>query len=92
MQDVRDGSTAEVDLGYIKIKFQSGPIKENGVNGCQVKDVIGVLVGRLRGFQRGPFPCDENNMAIEALELARYHLGRRTKDREARGVEGEDKP
>ena len=32
------------------ICFQNGPIKENGVNGCQNEDLIAVVIDRLQQF------------------------------------------
>lgn len=75
---------------YIYIKFQEGPIKENGVNGVQVEDVINVLVNRLDGFQKGGFPCRENALAITKLEEARLWLNERTRKREEQNVEGKN--
>lgn len=73
---------------YIEIKFQDGPIGENGENGCQIEDVIDVLVQRLEGFQSGEFRSRENALAITKLEEARLWLNERTRKRVARGVEG----
>lgn len=75
---------------YINIKFQEGPIKENGVNGCQIEDVIDVLVERLQGFQAGEFRCRENALAITKLEEARLWLDERTRKRLKQGVEGKN--
>jgi hypothetical protein len=73
---------------YIDITFQDGPIKEVGVNGCQIEDVIEVLVERLRGFQSGDYRCRENALAITHLEDAQNWLNRRTSARTKQGVEG----
>jgi len=90
-QDGRDGSAAHIiKEGFIDIKFQSGPVKENGKNGCQIEDVIRVLVDRLQGFQAGRFRCEENNTAIVHMQSALRALQSRTRDRISRGVEGKD--
>jgi hypothetical protein len=73
---------------YIQVQFQNGPIQEFGANGCQVEDVIQVCIDRLRGFQKGPFPCVENAAAIASLEEALATLNERTRKRRAQGVEG----
>ncbi|MCU5706132.1 hypothetical protein OCF67_18295 [Bacillus wiedmannii] len=73
---------------YIKIKFQEGPIQENGVNGAQIEEVIQVLHDRLQGFQNGGFPCNENTMAMHHLKRAKKWLDERTAKRKAQGVEG----
>lgn len=75
---------------YISIKFQEGPVKEAGVNGAQIEDVIDILVERLRGFQNGGFPCRENALAITKLEEARLWLNERTRKRQEQGVEGKN--
>lgn len=73
---------------YINIKFQEGAIVDNGVNGCQIEDVIDTLVERLNGFQKGNFACRENALAITKLEEARMWLTERTRKRKEQGVEG----
>ena len=83
------GSREEV---VIRIKFQCGPIGEVGVNGCSIEDVIDVLVARLDGFQRGPFKCPENKMALNMLLGARGWLQERTLLRQTQGVEGTNAP
>ena len=73
---------------YVVFKFQEGPVKEAGVNGCQVEDVIAVLIDRLRSLNVPPYNTRETSLAITALEEADNWLHRRTRDRIARGVEG----
>ncbi|MCT1383516.1 hypothetical protein [Bacillus sp. p3-SID196] len=77
-----------MDNSYIDIKFQEGPIQENGVNGAQIEEVIQVLHDRLQGFQNGGFPCNENTMAMHHLKRAKKWLDERTAKRKAQGVEG----
>ena len=72
----------------IRIKFQLGPIQEVGINGCSIEDVIDVLVARLEGFQKGPFKCRENALAITKMEEAKLWLLYRTQKRQAQCVEG----
>lgn len=72
----------------IDITFQCGPLKEVGVNGCSIEDVIDVLVARLEGFQHGQFACAENFQAISALKVAKFWLLERTAKRQQQGVEG----
>lgn len=77
--------------GYIScqsIKFQNGPIKEAGVNGVHNEDLICIVMDRLAGFQQGDYACRANEDAIEFLGEALECLLKRTKEREARGVEG----
>jgi len=73
---------------YIKVKFQEGPIKEAGVNGCQVDDVILFLTRRLKELNQPPHQCIENTQAIQHLFGAFNALDRRTSGRVTRGVEG----
>ena len=89
-QEYRDGSPAFIEQEHIKIKFQLGPVKEFGDNGCQIDDIVHILIDRLEGFQRGQFACEENTHAIAGLKQAIYWLKCRTYDREHRGVEGKN--
>lgn len=70
------------------LHFQNGPIKEAGVNGLTHEALLAVLIDRLEGFQSGQYKHPSNQMAKEHLELAMECLQARTKEREARGVEG----
>lgn len=85
-------ATGEDLLQVIDIRFQAGPLTQVGANGCQIEDVIDVLVERLQGFQRGPFRCRENEMAIVKLQEARLWLSFRNWIRQAQGVEGKTLP
>jgi hypothetical protein len=71
-----------------EIKWQLGPVAEVGINGTTIEDVIEACIERLRGFQRGPFACRENALAITDLESARNWLLQRTRARQEQGVEG----
>ena len=78
------------DLNQITFKIQDGPIGENGVNGCQVDDVIQTVRTMIHGLNK-KHPCRENACAITKLDEAMMWLDKRTKDREVRGVEGTNK-
>ena len=71
----------------ISFNIQSDPIKEVGVNGCQVDTLIHAAKLILEGLN-AKFPSEYNEMAINKLDMAIRHLEQRTKDREARNVEG----
>jgi hypothetical protein len=71
-----------------KISFQNGPVHEAGVNGITQEVLIAICVDRLRSFQAGNFPCDENAQALHHLLAALEALKSRTRDRVSRGVEG----
>jgi len=83
------------DDQYLKdvqiINFQSGPIKESGVNGVMNEDLIAMVIDRLEHFQQSEFRCRENSLAITKLEESLHWLGYRTNKREKRGVEGTHK-
>ncbi len=72
----------------ITLPFQTGPIREVGVNGITHEALLAVLIDRLEGFQRGKFACDANERALRGLIAARDALLDRTRERAARGVEG----
>lgn len=87
----------------ISIDWQDGPLNVDGErherNGAFVEDVIGAAIERLTAYQEGPvrggqgkFRCRENALAITKLEEALHWLQHRTRDREARGVEGTHEP
>lgn len=73
---------------FIDIKWQEGPVKEVGVNGCQIEDVLEVAAARLRELNVPPHNSRLNSLAITDIESAQNWLNRRTAEREARGVEG----
>ena len=73
---------------YADVKFQKGPVKENGVNGYFQEDLIAIVIDRLQCFQAGDYACMENGEALKKLYEALHWLNHRTADRQARGVEG----
>ena len=76
---------------FIDVKFQNGPIKEHGVNGCQVDEVLQLCVEKLQEFNRR-LPCRETSLAITKVEEALHWLDHRTRRRLAEGVEGTESP
>lgn len=72
----------------VDVRFQDGPIKENGINGITHESLLAILIDRLEGFQRGPFACRENEVSLSLLRSAMGNLHHRTKVRAERGVEG----
>ena len=87
-----EGTFIEVndDCNAITFKIQNGPIKENGVNGCQVDTLIEaarIMIEKLNE----QYPCMENGQAGVHLESALRWLSIRKADRERRGVEGFNK-
>lgn len=75
------------DINTISFRIQDGPIKEKGVNGCQVDTLILTALYMIEGLNE-KHPCRENAIAITKLEEALHRLDDRKKDRELRGVEG----
>lgn len=78
-----DGSENGLD-----VRFQNGPIAENGVNGVTQEVLLAIVIDRLRCFQAGPFACRENAIALTKTEEALHWLQSRTRERMARNVEG----
>ena len=66
---------------------QGGPIKEVGVNGCQIDDIIEFAKDVITVFNQR-FPCRENSMIITKLDEALLWSMKRKADRDKRGVEG----
>lgn len=75
------------DVNSISFTLQNGPVKENGVNGCEVNTLIKAAIIIIDGLNQ-KFPCEENSLCILKLADALQHLDDRKKDREFRGVEG----
>lgn len=76
---------------FARISFQNGPIAEAGVNGVTQEALLAIIVDRLQSFQKGPYSCRENALALTKIEEAQHWLLSRTKARMARGVEGTHK-
>jgi len=71
-----------------EISFQTGPIKERGVNGIHNEDLIAIVIDRLNHFQDSDFKCRENALSITKLEESLHWLRHRTNNRINRGIEG----
>lgn len=71
----------------IAFTIQNGPIKEVGVNGCQIDNVI-EFARSFIGAMNEHFPCRENSLTLTKLDEALLWLGARKANREKRGVEG----
>jgi hypothetical protein len=78
------------DVNSISFTIQKGPVKEHGVNGCQVDTLIHAAKAILEGLNKN-FPSRENACAITKLDEAIHWLEARTKDRTNRQVEGTSK-
>lgn len=75
------------DENALVFTLQKGPIKEVGVNGCQIDTIIETAQLILEGLNE-KFPDPHNAAASNCLHEALHHLDERKKAREARGVEG----
>ena len=82
---------ADFQVPYAKIDWQDGTIPDVGQNGCQVEDVLSVCLYRLQ-YLNSEQPCRENSIAITKIQEAILWLNERTRDREARKVEGTHEP
>jgi len=78
------------DVNSISFTIQKGPIKENGVNGCQVDTIIETAKIMIENLNKN-FPCRENAIVITKLEEALMWSKKRKEDRVKRGVEGYSK-
>lgn len=70
------------------IPFQTGPVREVGVNGLTNEALLAIVQDRLERYQDGPLACPQNAAAWSSVRTALAHLHMRTRDRMARGVEG----
>lgn len=78
----------EHDGNGFHIAFQNGPIAEAGVNGVSNEALLAIVEDRLACFERGPYACNENQMALKSVRNAMDWLHFRTRNRTDRGVEG----
>lgn len=79
------------DTNSLSFTLQNGPVREAGVNGCQVDTLISaakVILEKLND----KIPCSENLEAILGLDHALHFLEKRRAERFGRGVEGYNKP
>ena len=85
-------SGGEVKATGISIFWQDGPLgrdeNRKEPNGAFVEGVIQAAIQRIEYFQRSKFKCRENAIAVTKLEEALHWLESRTRNREARKVEG----
>lgn len=75
------------DVNSVTFTLQWGPVKEKGVNGCQIDDVIR-FARQFIDYHNRKFPCRENSLVITKLDEALLWLEERTRNRGLRGVEG----
>lgn len=95
-QDENGNPTGGVVVGTgFTIAWQDGPLgrgdDRKAPNGAFVEDVIDAARQRIAFYQEaadGRFACDENSEALRHLVAALAALDSRTRNREARQVEG----
>ena len=78
------------DVNSLTFTIQNGPIKENGVNGCQVDTLVEAAKLIVEGLN-SQYPSDYNERAIKGLNDCLQAFSDRKADREKRGVEGYSK-
>ena len=78
------------DKNSISFNLQNGPIKEVGVNGCQVDTLIAAAMEIVQGLDKY-FPCQENKKCMGHLQEAYIVLKERKRRREEAGIEGLNK-
>lgn len=74
----------------VSFTIQSDPIGEVGVNGVQALDILKYSKCLFESLNEA-FPCRENALTITKIEEAIHWQDARTKDRERRKVEGQNK-
>lgn len=74
----------------VKFTIQSDPIGEVGINGCQAVDMLEYVKCLFESLNEA-FPCRENALTITKIEEAIHWQGERTKDRQLRNVEGQNR-
>ncbi len=88
---LREGTLANYvarpDGKSLLLAFQNGPILE-GINGITHEVLLAIVIDRLQAFQKGPFVCRENAIALTKLEEAVHWLKHRTERRAILGIEG----
>jgi hypothetical protein len=57
-------------LSRIAIVFQSGEPAEVGFNGVTMESLLAIVKDRLEGFQDGPYPCAENDIALKYVTMS----------------------
>lgn len=71
----------------LRIEFHAGlPDHPRGLTN---EVLLAVVIDRLQCFQKGPFACRENALALTKIEEAMHWLSSRCDERTSRGVEGE---
>lgn len=87
--DMQHADRAEPGVAVGTLRFQQGPRDHPGsVEGLTDAAVLAVVIDRYRGFQSGPFACDDNRRVLAHLQAALDTIKERARARAARGVLG----
>ena len=86
---IRLGDDKDSEIRFIN--FQNGAVKLNGVNGVTNEALLEIVYDRINHLNL-KFACFENSVALDGIRRGLQALYKRTADRIARGVEGENKP
>lgn len=70
------------------IKIQKGAVKECGLNGIFIEDLILICIDQLEHFQNSNFACKENEDTLRHLRDALHSTRSRQYERSLRGVQG----
>ena len=84
------GNFVDVNDNKVCFTIQNQPIKEVGINGVQVTDMLEYCLEVYKSLNQA-FPCRENAITITKIEEALHWQEARTKDRLKRQVEGFNK-
>jgi hypothetical protein len=76
------GATAAI------IKFQKGPVQDEGLNGIFMEDLLLICIDQLEHFQNSEFACAENEDTLRHVRDALHSTRSRQYDRSLRGVQG----
>lgn len=79
------------DKVLVDIPFQHDTIPKVGVVGATNETMLAIVIDRLNSFQQGGYPCQENEIALDACKAALAALEYRTQLRIQRQVEGQHK-
>lgn len=70
------------------VKFQKGPVKNVGLNGIFLEDLLLICIDQLEHFQNSEFACQENEDTLRHLRDALACVRSRQYERSLRGVQG----
>jgi len=88
--DLASNPSLSMESEVLTILFQQGTVTDNGLNGVTHEALLAVVIDRLRSFQKGPYACRENALALTHLEESLHWLQQRTLRRVRAGIEGKE--